>query len=66
MFYINEDITIKLIERNTLPGKLEILTFEKIPDKMKILLMGLYKPPSLNEKDFLFHLNDTYNLFFFT
>ena len=30
---------------------------------MKILLMGLYKPPSFNEKDFLFHLNNTYNFF---
>ena len=30
---------------------------------MKILLMGLYKPPSFNEKHFLFHLNNLYNFF---
>ena len=29
---------------------------------MKILLVGLYKRPSFNEKDFLFHLNNIYNL----
>ena len=38
----------------------EILTLEIILDKMKILLMGLYKPPSFNEKDFLFHVNNAY------
>ena len=30
---------------------------------MKVLLVSLYKPPPLNEKDFLFHLNNGYNLF---
>ena len=34
-----------------------------ILDKMKILLMGLYKPPSLNEKDFLLHLSYAYSFF---
>ena len=30
---------------------------------MKILLMGLYKPPFFNEKGFLFHLNNAYSFF---
>ena len=30
---------------------------------MKILLMGLYKPLSFNEKGFLFYLNNAYNYF---
>ena len=30
---------------------------------MKILLMGLYKPPSFNENDFWFHLNNAYKFF---
>ena len=32
-------------------------------NKMKILLMSLYKPPSFNQKDFLFGLNNAYNFF---
>ena len=32
---------------------------------MKFLLIGLYKPPSCNEKDFLFHLNNP-SIFFCT
>ena len=63
LFYINEDIPFKVIESKQLPGNLEILTLEIILDKVKILLMGLYKPPSFNEKDFLFHLNNAYNFF---
>ena len=30
---------------------------------MKILSMGLYKPSSFNEKDFLFYLNKPYKFF---
>ena len=48
-FHINEGIPFKVIECNTLPGTLEILTLEIILDKMKILLVALYKPPTLNE-----------------
>ena len=63
LFNINKDIPFKVIESKQLPENLEILTFEIILDKTKILLMGLYKPPSFNEKDFMFHLNNTYNFF---
>ena len=44
---------------------LEILTLETISDKMKILLMGLYKLLSLNKIDFLFHLSNAYDFFCF-
>ena len=54
LFYINEDIPFKIIESKQLPGNLETLTLEMILDKMKVLLMGLYKPPYFNEKDFCF------------
>ena len=63
LFYINKDIPFKVIESKQLSGNLEILTLETILDKMKIRLMGLCKPPSFNEKDFLFHLNNAYNFF---
>ena len=61
LYYFNEDIPFKVIKRKQLPGNLEIITLEIILDKMNILLMGLCKPPSFNEKDFLFHLNNAYN-----
>ena len=63
LFYINEDIPFKVVENRQLPGNLEIRTLEIILDKMEILLIRLYKPPSFNEKDFLFHLNNAYNFF---
>ena len=63
LFYINEDIPFKVIKSKQLPGNLEILKLEIILDKMKILLMELYKPPSFNEKHFLFDLNNAYNFF---
>ena len=53
-----EDIPFKFIESKELPGNLEILTLNIILDNMKIILMGLYKPQSFNNKDFLFHLNN--------
>ena len=46
LFYMNEDIPFKVIKSKQLPGNLKILKLEIILDKMKILLMGLYKPPS--------------------
>ena len=59
LFYIKEEV----IEHKQLFGDLEILTLKIILDEMKILLMGLYKSPSFNEKHFLFHLNNLYNFF---
>ena len=53
----------KVIKSKQLPRNLEILTLEIILNKIKILLMGLSKPPSFNEKDFLFYLNNAYNFF---
>ena len=53
----------KIIKSKQLPGNLEILTLVIILDRMKILVMGLYKPPFFHEKDFLFHLNNAYNFF---
>ena len=38
--------------------ELSVNELEIILDKMNILLVGLYKPPFLNKKDFLLHLNN--------
>ena len=61
--YINEDIPFKAIRSKQLPGNLEILTLGIILDKMKNFFMRLYKPPSFNEEDCLFHLNNANNFF---
>ena len=63
LFYINKEILFKVSESKQLQENLDILTLETTLDKMKILLMGLCKPPSFNEKDFLFYLNNAYNFF---
>ena len=63
LFYINQNKPFKVIKRKQLPRNLEILTLEIILNKMEILSMGLYKSPSFNEKDFLFHLNNAYTFF---
>ena len=63
LFYINEEIPFKVIEYKQLLENSEILTLEIILDKTKILLIGLYKPPSFNKKYFLLHLNNAYNFF---
>ena len=61
--YINEDIPFKFIRSKQQPGNLEVLTLEIILNKMKIFFMGLYKPRSFNEEDYLFHLNNANNFF---
>ena len=63
LFYINGDIPFKIIKCKKLPGNLEILTLKIILDKIKILLMWLYKATWFNEKDFLFYLSNACNFF---
>ena len=41
-----------LLHYTALPGNLEIQTVEITLEKVKVLLIGLYKPPFLNENDF--------------
>ena len=61
--YINEDIPFKIIQNSSLPPTLEVLPIEINLGRFKFLLIGLYKPPSVSEKEFLLHLNKTHNFF---
>ena len=61
--YINEDIPFKIIQNSSLPPTLEVLLIEINLGRFKFLLIGLYKPPSVSEKEFLLHLNKAHNFF---
>ena len=61
--YINEDIPLKIIQNSSLPPTLKVLPIEINLGRFKFLLIGLYKPPSVSEKEFLLHLKKAHNLF---
>ena len=61
--YINEDILFKVIQNSSLPTTLEVLPIEINVGRSKFLLTGLYKPPTVCEKEFLLHLNKSHNFF---
>ena len=63
LLYINEDIPFKIIQNSSLPPTLEVLPIEINLGRFKFLLIGLYKPPSVSEKEFLLHLNKAHNFF---
>ena len=63
LLYINEDIPFKIIQNSSLPPTLEVLPIEMNLGRFKFLLIGLYKLPSLYEKEFLLHLNKAHNFF---
>ena len=63
LLYINDDIPFKVIQNSSLPTTLEVLPIEINLGSFKFLLVGLYKPPSVCEKEFLLHLNKTHNAF---
>ena len=57
--YINEDIPFKVIQNSSLPTTLEVLPIDINLGSFKFLLIGLYKLPSVYEKD----LNKAHNFF---
>ena len=56
LLYIIEDIPFEIIQNSSLPPTSEILPIEINLGSFKFLLIGLYKPPSVSEKEFLLHL----------
>ena len=63
LLYINENIPFKIIQNLSLPPTSEILPIEINLGRFMFLLIGLYKPPSVSEKEFLLHLNKAHNFF---
>ena len=61
MCYINQDLPVKIVTSYKFPTNLEVLPIKITIGKRKILLLGLYRPPSYSENDFLFHLENALN-----
>ena len=61
LLYINEYIPFKIIQNANLPPTLEVLPIEINLGWFMFLLMRLYKPPPVSEKEFLLHLNKAHN-----
>ena len=61
--YINEDIPFKIIQNSSPLPTLEVLPIGIKLGRFTFLLTGLYKPPSVSEKELLLHLNKTHNFF---
>ena len=53
MFYITENIPFKTVNVDSLPDYYEVILIELSIKSWKWLCIGLYKPPSQNEKYFL-------------
>ena len=52
MCYIYQNFPVKIVTSYKFPTNLEVLPIEII------LLLGLYRPPSYSENDFLFYLKN--------
>ena len=61
LLYINEYIPFKIIQNTNLPPTLEVLPIEINLGWFMFLLMRLYKPPPVSEKEFLLYLNKAHN-----
>ena len=53
MLYINKNIPCKPLSNHTMFSDLEFMTFEFHQSKQKWLFLGIYKPPSQNDIEFL-------------
>ena len=58
MCYINQYFPVKIVTSYKFPTNLEVLPIEIAIGKRKILLLGLYRPSSYSENDFLFYLEN--------
>ena len=55
--YVNENIPSCKLNEHTLPDDIEIMCVELNLKKQKWVLIGLYRPPNMNERYFLDHLS---------
>ena len=57
LLYVNENIPSRKLKEHTLPDDIEIMCVELNLKKQKWVLIGLYRPPNMNERYFLDHLS---------
>ena len=57
LMYVNENIPSRTLNEHTLPNDVEIMCVELNLRKQKWVVMGVYRPPNMNERYFLDHLS---------
>ena len=63
IFYMNKDIPCKIINTYNFPNSFEVLPLEINLRNKKILVIGCYKPLSLNVECFLDQLHDALSFY---
>ena len=59
MFYVNEQIPSKVPSLESIPMDIELILLEFTVKNQRWLCVGIYRPPSQNEKYFIDHLSKT-------
>ena len=59
MFYVNEQICSKVLSLDSIPVDIELILLEFTVKNERWLCLGIYRPPSQNEKYFIDHLSKT-------
>ena len=59
MFYVNEQIPSKVLSLESIPMDIKLILLEFTVKNQRWLCVGIYRPPSQNEKYFIDHLSKT-------
>ena len=57
LVYVNDNIPSRKLNEHSLPADIEIMCVELNLKKQKWIVIGMYRPPKMNEKYFLDHLS---------
>ena len=57
IFFVNEQIPIKILSLEAIPMDIELLLLEFTVKNQRCLCVGIYRPPSQNQKYFIDHLS---------
>ena len=63
LMYVNENIPSRKLNEHILPIDIEIMCVEVNLRKQKWILVGIYRPPNMNESYFLGHLSRVIDLY---
>ena len=59
VFYVNEQIPSNVLSLESIPIDIELILLEFTVKNQRWLYVGIYRPPSQNEKYFIDHLSKT-------
>ena len=63
IMYINQNLPSRLLKKHTIPDDIEIICVEINLKKQKWVVIGIYRPPNMNEKYFIDHLSRVIDLY---